>query len=310
MEAGWAQTIEPGLRLVVAPNPSAFTGPGTNTWILGDAEAAVIDPGPDDAAHLEAILRALAPGGRVAHIVVTHAHRDHSGLAPALAARTGAPVWGFGRAEAGRSPTMQRLAAEGLSGGGEGVDTGFAPDRCLGDGDTLRGAGWCLGALHTPGHFAGHLCLAWGNRLFSGDHVMGWASTLVSPPDGDMAAYMASLDRLSRRRWSRLYPGHGAPVDDPAARIAELAAHRRSRERAILQALATGPQDLAALTAQVYVDTPATLHAAAARNALAHLVALCERGLVTADPALSLASTFRLAQILPHGSGRPPRTLL
>lgn len=293
---GQVQRIATGLRAILAPNPSAFTGAGTMSYILGEGAVAVIDPGPRDPAHLAALLAALSPGERVAQIVVTHAHLDHSGLARDLAARTGAPVSGFGPAEAGRSATMMRLAAAGLTGGGEGVDRTFVPDRRLADGDRVEGEGWTLDVLHTPGHFAGHLCLAWGERLFSGDLVMGWATSLVSPPDGDMAAYMASLDRLSRRAWDRLYPGHGAPVTDPAARIAELVAHRRGRERAILAALADGPLKLPALTARVYADTPPALLPAAARNALAHLIALCDAGRVTATPTLAEDAVFAIGK--------------
>lgn len=294
---GEVQQIEPGLRCVLAPNPSPLTGAGTNTWIVGEGAVAVIDPGPRDARHLSALMAALQTGERVAQIVVTHAHLDHSALAPDLSARTGAPVLGFGPAEAGRSATMARLAAQGLTGGGEGVDTGFSPAEVLADGDGVEGDGWRLTALHTPGHFAGHLCLAWGERLFSGDLVMGWATSLVSPPDGDMAGYMASLLRLAQGRWRRFYPGHGAPVEDPAARIAELVAHRRGREAAILTALGQGPLTLGALTSRVYADTPPALHPAAARNALAHLIALCEEGRVRATPTLGEGAVFHLGKI-------------
>lgn len=285
------------LRRVLAPNPSALTGTGTNTWLLSDAasgEVTVIDPGPDDPRHLAAILAALLPGSRVTQIVVTHAHADHAGLAPALARATGAPVMAFGPAEAGRDPLLERLAAEGLTGGGEGAAPGFAPDLRLAGGDRLAAGGGVLEVLHTPGHFAGHLCLALGDVLFSGDHVMGWSTTLVSPPDGDMGAYMASLDRLASVAWRRLLPGHGPAVEDPASRIADLVRHRRTREAAILAALAEGPAGLQALTARVYADTPPALHPAAARNAFAHLVDLWRRDRVRAAPHLSHRAVFAL----------------
>lgn len=288
------ELIEPGLRLVRADNPSPMTERGTNTWIVGEGEVAVIDPGPSDPRHLAAILAALAPGERVAVIAVTHPHLDHSALAPALASATGAPVAGFGPPGAGRSATMSALARAGLS-GGEGVDPHFNPDVQLPDAERLSGRDWTLQAIHSPGHFSGHLCLAWGERLFSGDQVMGWAPSLVSPPDGDMGAYMSSLDRLSRGTWLRLYPGHGAAVDAPAARIAALIAHRRDRERQVLAALAAGADDLAAIVASVYADTPMPLRPAAARNALAHLIDLWERGMVTADPAPTPEARFALA---------------
>jgi glyoxylase-like metal-dependent hydrolase (beta-lactamase superfamily II) len=245
-------------------------------------------------AHLAAILAALAEGEVVSHILVTHAHADHSALARDLSAATGAPVLGFGPALAGRNAVMQRLAMEGLAGGGEGVDAGFVPDWMLTDGEVVAGDGWQLQAIHTPGHFAGHLAYAWGDRLFSGDLVMGWSTSLVSPPDGDMGDYMASLARLSSREWRLFYPGHGDAVTDPAGRLADLAAHRRVREAAILAALSEGPLDLPLLTARVYADTPAALHLAAARNAFAHLIDLATRGCVTAEPTLSLDAMFRV----------------
>lgn len=303
-EAEQVLTFGPGLRRVLAPNPSALTGPGTNTWIVGQGEVAVIDPGPALSTHLSAILAALGPDERVARILVTHAHLDHSALAPALAQATGAPVLGFGPATAGRSAVMQALAAAGQAGGGEGADTAFAPDALLVDGDRLTVGGADLRVLHLPGHFAGHLGFGWGDRLFCGDHVLGWASTLVSPPDGDMGAYMASLARLAGEDWACLYPGHGDPITDPARRLAELAAHRRDREAAILAALAPGPASLAGITARVYADTPPALHPAAARNAFAHLVDLVARHRVTARPVLSPAAIFTSAT--PPAASAPP----
>lgn len=270
-----AERLAPGLRRVLAPNPGPLTGAGTNSYILGEGEVAVIDPGPDDPAHLAALEAALAPGERIGHVLVTHAHRDHAPLARALAARWGAPVLAFGDATAGRNPAFAALADLG---GGEGVDEGFAPDIRLADGATVEGAGWRLTALWTPGHMGNHLCLLWGDAAFSGDHVMGWATTVVSPPDGDMAAYMASLDRLASAAARVLYPGHGAPVTDPAARISELRAHRRAREAAILARLGPEPQDIPGLTRAVYTDIAPGLLPAAERNVLAHLLDLCARG--------------------------------
>jgi len=267
---------------------------GTNSYILGEGRVAVIDPGPADPAHLAALLAALAPGEVVSHIIVTHAHLDHSPLARPLAAATGAPVLAFGDAGAGRSAAMAALAAAGGLAGGEGVDRGFAPDLLLKDGDCLDGAGWQLRALHTPGHFGNHLCLAWGDAVFSGDHVMGWASSLISPPDGDMAAYMASLARLAALRPGRLYPGHGAVVGQARPRIEALIAHRRAREAAVRAALADdGPADAATLAARIYNDTPAALMPAAARNVLAHLLDLAGRDLVFADGGAGAATRFR-----------------
>jgi hydroxyacylglutathione hydrolase len=284
---------ETQIRRVLAPNPSPMTATGTNTWIVGQGDVAVIDPGPDHAGHLAAILAALGPAERVTHIVVTHAHADHSALAPDLARATGAAVLGFGAAEAGRSPAMQALAASGLAGGGEGVDTGFSPDARLADGDVVAGDTWQLRVLHTPGHFAGHLSLALDDTLFSGDHVMGWAPSLISPPDGDMGAYMASLARLQGHPWGRFLPGHGGTVEDPATRLADLVAHRRGREAAILAVLSGTALALPDIVARVYADTPAALHPAAARNALAHLADLAARDLVYGSPQVSPSAIFR-----------------
>ena len=283
---------EPGLRRLVAPNPSPMTQAGTNTWLLGEGAVTVIDPGPDLPAHLAAILGALGPGERIAHILVSHAHLDHSGAARPLAAASGAPVLAFGPPEAGQRPAMARLAASGLVGGGEGVDRGFRPDAILSDGAALETSAGPVRALHTPGHFSNHLCFAWAGAVFTGDTVMGWASSLVSPPDGDMAAFMASLDRLAGLGARRFYPGHGPAVDDPAARLAELVAHRRAREAQVRAALAEGGGTAADLAARIYTDTPPALQGAAARNVLAHLVDLAERGLARGDGPLSAQTRF------------------
>lgn len=278
---------EPGLVRVLAPNPSPMTGAGTWTHLLGREDVAIIDPGPDDPAHLAAIIAALPPGARVTAIIVTHAHLDHSALARRLSDRVDAPVLAFGTASDGRSIVMQGLVAAGLTGGGEGIDRDFRPDRRLSDSEAITGAGWQLTALHTPGHMGGHLCLAWDDILFSGDHVMDWAPSLVSPPDGDMGAYMASLNRLAATPWRRMLPAHGGQIDHPAQRLAELTAHRRKREAQILAAIAQGARDLSAITASVYSDLAAALRPAAQRNALAHLIDLAERNLVIAHPAPS-----------------------
>ena len=284
-------TSDPPIRLLRAPNPSPLTGSGTNTWLVGGTELAVIDPGPDDPAHLAAILDAVGSGQRLARIVVTHAHLDHSALAPRLAAATGAPVHAFGTATDGRSALMTRLAP-GLPEHGEGLDHAFTPDHRLADGDSLAGPDWTLTAIHTPGHLGGHICLALGELLFSGDHVMGWSTSIVSPPDGDMAAYMTSLERLSGRTWRRFLPGHGDPIDSPAARMAELTAHRRLRERQILDALADAAETVPTLTARIYREIPAKLLPAAERNVFAHLIDLASRNLVAATPSLHPSAEF------------------
>ena len=283
---------DPRLTLLRAPNPSPMTGEGTNTWLLAEGEAVVlIDPGPALDAHLRAILAALA-GHPLAAILVTHAHLDHSALAPGLAAATGAPVLAFGPAGSGQSALMARLEAEGLTGGGEGIDRIFRPDRCLTDGEVLQLGPLQIEVLHTPGHMSNHLCFACDGLLFSGDLAMGWASSLVSPPDGDMGAYMASLRRLAARDWRAMLPGHGAPVADAAARLAELITHREAREAAVLAALTAGAADAATLAAAIYHDAPAALLPAARRNVLAHLLDLADRNLISAPLPLTAGSIF------------------
>lgn len=282
--------LAPSITRLLAPNPSPMTYWGTNSYLLGETRLAVIDPGPNDPAHLEALLAAI-DGRKVEAILVSHAHLDHSPLAPALAAQTGAPVLAFGDAQAGRSAIMTDLAARGMARGGEGVDGAFMPDETLADGARITSPEWQIEALHTPGHFGNHLCFAWGDRLFSGDHLMGWSSSLVSPPDGDLTDFMASSARLAARDWSVAYPGHGAPIADPAARLAWLMAHRRDREAQILAAL-VGDMPLPALTAAVYDDVAPALLPMAARNLFAHLVDLWGRGLVSARPELSEGAIF------------------
>lgn len=289
---GVAEELEPGLRRIVAPNPSPMTYRGTNTYLVGTTDLAVIDPGPDSPAHLEAIQNAVAPGQTVRHIIVTHTHIDHAPLARPLARATGAPVRAFGDARAGRSAVMQELANSGLIGGGEGIDTRFLPDANLADGDVVRGSDWQLEILHTPGHLGNHIALALGDACFTADHVMGWASSLVSPPDGDLTDFMASCRRLRARSWRVFYPGHGAPVDDPAARMDWLIAHRMAREDAILDALRDGPASARDLAARVYTDTPRALLPAAERNVLAHLVDLKGRNLIVSLGPLSAKAQF------------------
>lgn len=286
--------LAPGLARIVCNNPSPMTYRGTNTYLLGETDLAVIDPGPETPGHLEAILAALGPGQRISHILVTHAHVDHSPLARALAAETGAPVLAFGDWQAGRSPVMQKLAEAGLAGGGEGVDLGFTPDIELADGESVAGEGWSLRAIHTPGHYGNHISLAWGDTLFCGDHVMGWASSLVSPPDGDLTDFMASCARLRAESWSVFHPGHGAPITDPAARLDWLVAHREGREAEILAALAAGPATAYDLATRIYTETPPALIGAATRNVFAHLVDLIGKSRVIARPELSADARFEL----------------
>lgn len=284
---GVAETLAPGIRRIVAPNPSPMTYRGTNTYLVGTRELAVIDPGPLDLNHLEAILAACDMSQKITQIVVTHTHLDHSPLARPLSARTGAPIWAFGTAQTGRSEIMCELAEAGLASGGEGIDETFEPDKILRDGAFLRGENWHLEVIHTPGHLGNHICLAFENLCFTADHVMGWASSLVSPPDGDLTDFMASCVRLQQREWQRFLPGHGATIDAPNARLNWLIEHRKNREAAILDALGTRPATARTLTQAVYTDIPSQLLPAAERNVLAHLIDLMGHSRVNALGSLN-----------------------
>ncbi len=289
---GVGVSLSPGLRRIVAPNPSPMTYRGTNTYLVGEKDLAVIDPGPASQDHLQAILSAVPHGSRISHIFVTHTHLDHSPLARTLAKATGAPVLAFGNAMSGRSAIMKELATGGLAGGGEGVDNAFVPDRVVSDGEIIDSEEWHFEVVHTPGHIGNHIALAWGDLCFSGDHVMGWASSLVSPPDGDLTEFMASCARLQARTWSVFHPGHGAPITDPAGRLEWLITHRRAREAAILDALDRGPQTARRLAEAIYTDTPPVLLPAAERNVFAHLIDLYGKKLVSPLDTLSAVASF------------------
>lgn len=259
---GEPEAIAPGIRRIVAPNPGPMTYHGTNTWLVeAEGGTVVIDPGPDDPAHIAAITQAA---GRVAAILLTHTHRDHTQGAPALKQATGAATWGFG---------PHRRFGEGHEGG----DPDFVPDGLIADGETRFG----LTALHTPGHCGTHLCFAREDGvLFSGDHVMAWSTTVVSPPDGDMAAYMAALDRLLARDDTLYLPGHGPALPDPAGYVRDLKDHRKRREAAILGALEAGPADIPAIVRRVYPALDPALVRPAGRSALSHLLMLEQAGRV------------------------------
>ncbi|HST36026.1 MAG TPA: MBL fold metallo-hydrolase [Allosphingosinicella sp.] len=268
---GKIEQVAPLVRRLLAPNPSPFTYTGTQTYIVGAGEVAVIDPGPDLPEHVAAILAALE-GERVAAIMCTHTHRDHSPASRPLAAATGAPI--IGCAPLALEDDGPRSDAA--------FDFDYAPDRVLADGEALGGDGWTLRAVATPGHTSNHLCFALegSGDLFTGDHVMGWSTTVVSPPDGDMAAYMESL-RLLLDRDDRVYhPAHGPAVEKPKSHVRALIAHRRMREKQILNRLAAGEGHIPAMVETMYVGTDKRLYPAAGRSVLAHLNDLAGRGLV------------------------------
>lgn len=286
--------LEPGLRVLLAPNPSPMTHWGTNTYLLGHKDITVVDPGPDSNAHLEAILAALQPGQAISQIVVTHSHKDHSPLAAPLKARTGAEVIAFGDSNSGRSDAMTALAKTGELGGGEGVDESFAPDRLVSDRERIIVEDTELKVIHTPGHMGNHICLASEDICFTGDHIMGWASSLVSPPDGDLTDFMASCQALAQTDWRRFYSGHGAPMNEPNARLQWLISHRKSRETEILAQLERAASDASGLARRIYQDVNPKLLPAAERNVLAHLVDLYGRGLVRPKQVFEINATFEL----------------
>ena len=271
---GRADSVAPLVRRVIARNPSAFTFHGTGTYIVGRGRVAVIDPGPDIPEHVDALRKALA-GETVTHILITHTHRDHSPAAAELKALTGAPTLGFG-------PHPTRPGSEEVE---EGGDRLFVPDRRMTEGDVVAGPGWTIDAIHTPGHISNHLCfgLREAKALFSGDHVMGWSTTVVSPPDGNMTHYMASLNKLLARDDQVYYPTHGPPVPAPHGLVRAYIEHRREREEQILAGLRAGLTTIPALVARIYSDVPRHLHGAAGRSVLAHLIDLKARGRVAAE---------------------------
>ena len=264
---GQLEPLGPGLARLLAPNPSPYTGDGTWVHLIGSDALVVIDPGPDDPAHLQALSAAIA-GRAVEAILVTHTHRDHSPAAAPLSALTGAPVWGC-------APLVVPGEQEA------GFDATYAPDRILTDGETITLAGATIAAVHTPGHTSNHLCFAWEHRLFSGDHVMGWSTTVVIPPDGHMGAYMASLAKLQQRPETIYHPAHGEPIADPQRLLRGLLTHRVQRERQLQRLLGEAPASLEELTQRAYPALDARLVPAARATALAHLIFLAERGAVT-----------------------------
>lgn len=281
---GKLEPVAPGLRRIVARNPSPFSFHGTGTYVVGAGEVAVIDPGPLLPDHVAALLDGLGDE-KIRHILVTHTHVDHSPATALLQAATGAPSHGFGP-HGGRPAAAGEVEVEVEEGG----DRDFVPDIRLGDGDVVAGPGYTIEALHTPGHTSNHLCFAWREPgiLFTGDHVMGWSTSVVSPPDGDMADYLASLRRLLRRDDRVYWPTHGPAITAPRPHVEAFLAHRAERERQILDALARGPATIAELVPQIYLGLAPGLHAAAARSMLAHLLQAHDEGRVAAagDPGL------------------------
>ncbi len=278
--SGQLARLSPLVRRIVAPNAGPMTFRGTNTYVVGHGDVAVIDPGPEGAGHVEALLAGLG-GERVAAILVTHTHRDHSPAARLLRARTGAPVIGCAPYAPSRPPRGEAETAALAASN----DLDHVPDRILADGEAIAGAGFTLQAVATPGHTANHLAFALAEEraLFTGDHVMAWSTTVIAPPTGAMGPFMASLDRLRLREDAVYWPGHGGPVRQPQRFVRALLHHRRQREHSILTRLAAGDTTVEAIVAATYESLDPRLRRAAGLSVLAHLEDLCARGTVTTD---------------------------
>jgi len=289
-EYGVASEVAPGVRRLVAPNPGPMTDHGTNTYIVGRGDVAVIDPGPESPDHLQALLDELArEGERVSHILITHTHLDHCAGLAALKDATGALTAGFGSVGLRQSDTLG-------PGGRSFADGSFAPDIPLRDGDMLSGEGWEINALYMPGHAPDHLCFDYApaRALFSGDHVMGWNTSVIAPPEGHMGVYLDSLQRLLTHDHHAYLPGHGGSVDQPQRLVKSFIMHRRWRENEILNVMHGGAQSVPAITARVYAGLPEHLERAAQLSVLAHLERLVENGRAQASGPVSLDATFWL----------------
>ncbi|MCA0012490.1 MBL fold metallo-hydrolase [Mesorhizobium sp. B292B1B] len=285
---GGGVSVARDVQRVTARNPSPFTFHGTNSYVVGRDTLAVIDPGPDDEAHLRTLLDVIT-GRPVSHIFVSHTHRDHSPLAARLKQETGAQVLAEGPHRPARPLHIGEINALDAS-----ADTSFVPDVALPDGARVAGDGWAIRTVLTPGHTANHAAFALEGTgiLFSADHVMAWATSIVAPPDGAMADYMASLDRLIERGDRLLLPGHGGPVTAPRGFMRGLKTHRKMRERAILERVRVGDRTIADMVKAIYRDTDPRLHGAAGLSVLAHLEDLVARGLVATDAAPAIDGVF------------------
>jgi glyoxylase-like metal-dependent hydrolase (beta-lactamase superfamily II) len=291
LKPGVADEVRPGVRRVLCDNPGPFTFTGTLSYIVGRGKVAIIDPGPDDEVHAAALLDAVR-GETVTHILVTHTHRDHSPNTRRIKAATGATVYAEGPHRASRP----RYESEKIS-SESGADREFRPDVELRGGDMIEGEGWRLEAVATPGHTANHLAFAWPDRKMSfvGDHVMGWSTSIVAPPDGSMIEYMASLEKLTQRGEDLYFSGHGPEIPEGPRYVRFLIRHRQAREASILHRLAKGEADIPTLVRAIYIGIDPRLTNAAGYSVLAHLEDLVARGIVATDGDPVIGGTYRLA---------------
>ena len=281
------EQIAPGIRRVVAENPGPFTLHGTGTYVIGEGSVAVIDPGPADPSHIDALVAGLA-GETISHVLVTHTHMDHSPGCALLRQHTDAPTYGFGPHGAGKLADGVQVE--------EGGDMAFVPDVEVRDGDVLEGRGWSVECVYTPGHTSNHICFQYreAKALFTGDHVMGWSTSIISPPDGDMSAYMASLEKLLQRDDAVYWPTHGPCIEEPKPFVRKFIEHRLEREAQILDCLRRGIDRIDAMVPDMYTDLPEFMYPAAGRSVWAAIEHLVAKGQVAVEGELTLSARFSL----------------
>lgn len=284
-KTGITEPVE-NILCILAPNPSPMTFKGTNTYIIDNGELAIIDPGPINKKHFDTILEITA-GRIVKYIFLTHSHVDHSPLAKHLSAELSAPIYAYGASNTGLSSTMLSLLSSGYESGSEGIDYDFIPDNLIKNDDRFKLNNSVISVIHTPGHMGNHVCFQYDKILFSGDHVMGWATSMVSPPYGDLTQFMASCRLLQTKEFDLFLPGHGDPVRNPSERVEFLINHRLDRERQIIKTIKNNPLTALEITELVYTDIDNSLIPAATRNVFAHLIDLNERGLIVFKSEIS-----------------------
>jgi glyoxylase-like metal-dependent hydrolase (beta-lactamase superfamily II) len=289
-----AVELQDGLMRLIAPNPSPMTSTGTNTYILGRKELLIIDPGPNSEAHLRNIMEVIPNNTKVTHILITHSHLDHSGLAPKLSKILNAPTLAFGTALDGLSNDMNSICKMGLTSETFGIDTEFVPDHFLEDKEKISSLEWEVVAHHTPGHLSNHICYQYLDKLFTGDHIMEWSTSVISPPEGDVSQFINSCEKIYNLHCEKFYPGHGIPVENPSERIAELIEHRKKREIEILNFLKNRDATISQITKKIYLNIDQNLLSVASRNVKAHLVDLIIKKQVTVDDISSDTAMYSL----------------
>lgn len=284
---GEIENITDNLRRITAPNPAPYTFKGTGTYIIGHGHVAIVDPGPNIEAHIDAILTTLKHE-KITHILVTHNHKDHSPAARPLSKLCGAKIYAYDV----MNQQYTDVDAE------EGIDKEFSPDVIIKDGDIIEGENWTIEAVHTPGHLSNHLCFSYlqEQALFTGDHIMGWSTTIISPPDGNMQDYLDSLEKLMDRDEKIYYPTHGLPIENPKQFVRQLHGHRLRRDKEIIRALEQGATTIDKIVQIVYSNIDQKLHLAASRTIYAHLIRLVDIGKLSTDNTPTEISQYYLSK--------------